>query len=152
MAKIDDTLWASVMAHEDTVLEPPGSGEALVAFEASHGFRLPESHREFLLRGNGGSVGYVRLFGVSRRDALDFGHQVSEMRSYIAGMADGPVLPFASDWGGSYFCYDLRRGPSGGEYPVLYWNHEYSEEPDDRPLLWSTFAPDFLSFVKKVIA
>ncbi len=63
-----------------------------------------------------------------------------------------PVLPFASDWGGSYFCYDLR-GPrdASGEYPVLYWNHEYSEEPDDRPNLWAQFAPDFVTFVRKVI-
>src|SRR5262245_2707640 len=112
-------------------------------FEAHHDVALPPSHREFLMRGNGGVLGSVRLFGVARSDRLDLGERVSEMRAEIEGMADGPVLPFASDWGGSYFCYDLR-GPkdANGEYPVLYWDHEYSEEPDDRPNLWSRFAPD----------
>ena len=152
MAHLDEKLWADVISLEDIELDPPASEDAIAAFEASHGVTLPASHREFLLRGNGGAVGRARLFGVGRPDALDFGEQVSEMRPEIEGMADGPILPFAEDWGGSYFCYDLRRPGDGGEYLVLYWDHEYSEEPEDRPLIWSEFAPDFVSFLRKVIA
>ena len=37
-------------------------------------------------------------------------------------------------------------------YPVLFWNHEYSEEPDDREMLWEKFARDFVSFLKDVTA
>lgn len=151
MAIFDDKTWTAVLAHEDTELGMPASSGALAAFETRLGLTLPASHREFLLRANGGVVGYVRLFGVGRPDVLDLARFVSEMRPYIEEMADGPILPFASDWGGSYFCYDLRRS-MGGEYPVLLWNHEYSEEPDDRPMLWSEFAPDFVAFVKRVIA
>ena len=152
MARLDDKTWAAVTAHENTELDSPAPAEAIDAFEAGHGFVLPASHREFLSRGNGGVVGHVRLFGVGRPDALDLGGQVFEMRPELEGMADGPVLPFASDWGGSYFCYDLRRPTPEGEYPVLYWNHEYSEEPDDRPLVWSEFAQDFVAFVRRVTA
>lgn len=152
MARLDDRTWAAVRAHEDTELDPPAPPDAVAAFEAAFGVELPASHRAFLSRGNGGGGGYAQLFGVGRRDALDLGGQVSEMRPELEGMADGPVLPFASDWGGSYFCYDLRRRAADGEYPVLYWNHEYSEEPDDRPLVWSQFAPSFVAFVQKVTA
>ena len=152
MSHLDENLWADVIAHEDTELDPPASQEAIAAFEASHGFILPARHREFLLLANGGVVGFVLLFGVGRCDSLDLGQQVSEMRPEIERMADGPILPFASDWGGSYFCYDLRQPVNTGEYPVLFWNHEYSEEPDDRPMLWSEFAPDFVTFLRKVIA
>ena len=152
MARLDDQTWAAVMAHPDTELGPPASAGTVAAFESSHDVALPASHREFLMRGNGGVVGYVRLFGVGRPDALDLGGQVSEMRPYIEAMANGPVLPFASDWGGSYFCYDFGRPAADGEYPVLLWNHEYSEEPADRPMLWSDFAPGFLAFVRRVIA
>jgi hypothetical protein len=152
MTYLDDDTWSAVTAHCDTKLDAPASAEAVVEFEGRHGVALPATHREFLMRGNGGVVGYVRLFGVGRPDALDLGQQVSEMRPELEGMADGPVLPFASDWGGSYFCYDLRRPTDAAEFPVLYWDHEYSEEPDDRPKLWSKFAPNFLAFVRKVIA
>ncbi len=151
MSHLDDATWSAVTAHPDTELDPPASADAVRAFEGRHGVALPASHREFLMRGNGGVVGDVRLFGVGRPDALDLGQQVSEMRPVVEGMADGPLLPFASDWGGSYFCYDLRRPTTAGEFPVLYWNHEYSEEPEDRPLLWSMFASDFPTFVQKVI-
>ncbi len=96
---------------------PPAAGEAIAAFEAAHGIGLPAAHREFLLRANGGGVGYARLFGVGRPDFLDLDRQVAEMRPCIEGMADGPVLPFASDWGGSYFCYDLRRQAEVGAVP-----------------------------------
>ncbi len=151
MPHIDDKTWAAILAHEDTELDKAAVAKAIAAFEAKHEFVLPDAHREFLLRGNGGVVGYVWLFGVGRKDHLDLGRQLSEMRSDIEGMADGPVVPFASDWGGSYFCYDLRKAATPKGYPVLLWNHEYSEEPDDRPMLWSKFAPDFVGFIKKVI-
>ena len=151
MDHIDEGLWAEVMAAEDTGLAPPASGEAVAGFEAMHGVVLPAAHREFLLRGNGGCIGYARLFGVGRADSLDLDRQVSEMRPEIEGMADGPILPFASDWGGSYFCSVLRRPGETGRFPVLFWNHGYSEEPDDRPMLWSEFAPDFVAFLRKVL-
>ena len=150
-AHFDDKTWAAILAHEDTELDNPASAKAIGAFEAKHEFVLPEAHQEFLIRGNGGVVGYVRLFWVGRKDHFDLGGQLSEMRTYIEGMADGPVLPFASDWGGSYFCYDLPKAATSKGYRVLLWNHEYSEEPDDRPMLWSKFAPDFVGFIKNVI-
>lgn len=152
MGHIDEGLWAAVLVAEDTKLDPPATEEAVAAFEAAHGVTLPAAHREFLLRGNGGVVGDIRLFGVGRADFLDLGRQVSEMRPEIEQMADGPILPFACDWGGSYFCYDLRRPGEDSRFPVLSWNHEYSEEPDDRPMLWSEFAPDFAAFLRKVVA
>ncbi|MHC4399191.1 MAG: SMI1/KNR4 family protein [Planctomycetota bacterium] len=151
MSHIDEDTWAAILAHEDTDLESPARPESIATFEAEHGFVLPDAHREFLLRGNGGVVGYARLFGVDRKDALDLGRQLSEMRSDIEGMADGSVFPFANDWGGSYFCYDLGKPASPKGYPVLFWNHEYSEEPDDRPMLWSEFAPDSVAFVKEIL-
>jgi hypothetical protein len=150
MPAFDDKTWAAIFADKDMEIDAPATPSAIYAFESQHDFLLPDAHREFLLRGNGGVVGYVRLFGVGRKDALDLARQLSEMRSYIEGMSEGPVFPFASEWGGSYYCYDLRKSPSGKGYPVLFWNHEYSEEPDDLPMVWSVFAADFVEFIKKV--
>ncbi len=151
MSHLDESIWAAVIAQADTELAPPASADAVTKFEADYRVVLPAAHRAFLQRGNGGIVGYVRLFGVGRSDGLDLGTEVVEMRPYIEGLANGLILPFANDWGGSYFCYDLQHRDDKGDYPVLLWDHEYSEEPDDRPMLWSTFAADFVSFLKEII-
>jgi hypothetical protein len=151
MPHFDEDSWSSIVASEDTELGLPATDNAIAEFQAKHGFVLPEAHREFLLRANGGVVGFVRLFGVGRNDSLELGHQITLMRAYIEKMAEGPILPFASDWGGSYFCYDLQKPVTAKGYPVLYWHHEYSEEPSDRPMLWSIYAPDFVCFIKNVI-
>lgn len=37
-------------------------------------------------------------------------------------------FPFADNHGGSYYCFDLTTS-HGGEYPVLYWEHEIWAEP-----------------------
>jgi len=83
--------------------------------------------------------------------ALDLVGVVNNMGPYIAGTEEGKILPFANDWGGSYFCFDLTKKSEDGEYPVLFWNHEYSEEPEDEPYLWSEFAHTFAHFVERVL-
>ena len=151
MPYFDVAAWAAIIAHEDTELDGPASAADITDFERHYKVLLPPSHKEFLLRANGGVVGLARVFGANRSDALDLAGQIESMRAYIEQMADGPVLPFASDWGGSYFCYDLRHTANEAGYPVLLWNHEYSEEPEYRPYLWSLYAENFPGFIKRVL-
>jgi cell wall assembly regulator SMI1 len=152
VSHFDDALWSAIVEHAKTELGPPASVEEIARFEQSAAVRLPPSHKEFLQRANGGQVGFVLLFGVGRDDALDLGRAVHEMRPDIEATAEGPVLPFARDWGGSYFCYDLANGPANIDYPILYWNHEFEEEPEGRPFLWSPFAQNFIAFIQKAIS
>src|SRR5262245_45863699 len=116
MLHLDEKTWDAVTSHADTRLEPPAALAAMVAVEAAHRVELPPSHREFLLHSNGGEVGYARLFGVGRLDHLDLDGVISETLPFLKGIAGGPVLPFANDWGGSYFCYNLRRRSADGEF------------------------------------
>src|SRR5262249_33650481 len=138
MPIFNDKTWSEILTHDDTELDPPATAKRLAAFEARHRFALPEAHREFLLRANGGIIlGVIRLFGVGRKDSLDLGRQLGKMRSKIEAMSAGPVFPLASDWGDSYLCYDLRKPATPRAYPVLIWNKEYSEKPEDRSKLWA---------------
>jgi len=140
---------AAIAAHEGTDLDAPATESELAEFERAVGVSLPASHKELLRRGNGGTVGQVRLFGVNRSDSLDLGRQIENTRTEFEQASQGPVLPFARDWGGSYFCFDLRA--PGPEYPVLYRNHMDTEEPGRYPLIWSPFADDFVTFVRRVV-
>jgi len=144
-------IWSAILAHEDTELNPGATREAINAFESECSFVLPDAHREFLLRCNGGIVGYCRLFGVGSKDYFDLKCQVIDMSQYIEGLIEKSVFPIASDWGGSFFCYDLRSPLTPLDYPVLYWNHEYSEEPEYQSEVWSEFAPNFVSFIEMIL-
>jgi SMI1 / KNR4 family (SUKH-1) len=151
MEPLDKETWDAVLGHPDTKLNPPAPATAIDAFEAHQRVVLPASHRQFLLRANGGEIGCARLFGVGQFGPLDLSSTIEQMQAFIEGIESGQVMPFANDWGGSYFCYDLHRRTAKGDYPVLRWNHEFSEEPADRPHLWSEFAPDFVGFLKGII-
>ncbi len=152
MAILTDEIWSLVLAHPDTKLNPPAYSVRISRFEQEYNFRFPESHRAFLLRANGGEVGYIRLFTVGLARVLDMSQKVPEMLPYLETTAPGPILPFANTWGGSYYCYDLSNQSPDGEYPILFWDHEYSEEPDDLPMLWSEHSPNFVEFLRQVIS
>src|SRR5580765_7042590 len=81
MPHFDDKTWARILASENTELDVPAKPKAIAEFEAKCDFVLPDAHREFLLRGNGGVVGLARLFGVGRDDALDLRRQIADMRA-----------------------------------------------------------------------
>ena len=145
----------AILGHPDTQLNPPTTQEAIAALEAQFGIRLPPTHCEFLQRANGGTIGflYVRLYGIGTGDALDFAEQVAFRSRFIEGVSEKTRLPFAVDAGGSVFCYDLTRPTESGDYPVLYWNIEYSEDPEDSPWkerLWSDYAPGFTAFLARL--
>jgi cell wall assembly regulator SMI1 len=153
MTHIDDNLWAAVAAHPETQVNPPASAAQLDAFEREHGVPLPPAHRALLGRANGGTLGgLARLFGVGRGDALDLGRHARETRAELERTAGRPVLPFASSWGGDYYCLELAPAPAGRKPRVLFWDHEYSEEPADLPHLWKPFADDLADFLRRTIA
>ena len=80
--------------------------------------------------------------------ACGAGGDCGACQGYIEGMIEKSVFPIASDWGGSFYCYDLRAPLTPLGDPVLRWNHEYSEEPEYQSDVWSEFAPNFVSFIE----
>ena len=152
MPIFDDKTWSKILKHKYTELGPPATAKAIAVFEARHRFALPEAHREFLLRANGGIiVGVIKLFGVGRRDSLDLGRQLKKMRPKLEATSAGPVFPFACDGGDNYLCYDLRKPAMPSGYPVLMCHNEYSEKPADRYSLWVKFTRNFRGFIKYII-
>lgn len=116
--------------------------------ESKLGHTLPPSYKEFLSQLNGGAFGYIQLFGIDRSDHLDLITNLTELSSFIPSIEAHIMIPFASDWGGSLYCFDTYHPTDGGEYTIWYWNHEYSEEPADAPYLWSKVETNFVAFIK----
>jgi cell wall assembly regulator SMI1 len=149
MRFFDRVAWKRIESHEDSRLDGPSSEHDIAAFEFRNRVRLPISYKEFLLKHNGGVLGRVRLFGINRVDFLDLDLSVREMRPELE-LTRPTVIPFASNWAGDYFCFDLSRGRKTANYPVLVERHEFSEgcSPEKE---WADWARVFVRFAMKAL-
>jgi hypothetical protein len=118
----------------------------LAAFEARRGVRLPEEHRRFLLRTNGGipdpEVGFAFVedgrpsdsvldqFYMLKKSAEDRGLDDAIDTFVAPGRMPPHLLPFACDQFGNQLCLSLGSSDNGAVY---FWNHEREPMPDDGP-------------------
>jgi hypothetical protein len=147
LARAHETLWAAVCFDPSTSLHCPAAPEAVVAFEAAAGVNLSSSHREFLRRADGGQAGGVLYFAVASERGEHLAWHAAHTRPNFERTAGRPVFPFAKNWGGDHYCYDLSRPRAEGDYPVLCWDHAADDRGDDPLAIWSEVAPGFLEFV-----
>ena len=151
MTHFDSAFLDMVCGHEDTDVLPGAPGDVIAHAATTINVELPPSHCELLAHFNGGAIGSIRLFGVGRDDSLDL---VSSLQAYsdIPAVAALNMLPFASDWGGSLYCFDLSNPIADGEFSVWYWCHEYSEEPADAPYAWRNTQDGFADFIRNLFS
>ena len=125
------------------------TAERLAAFEKRVGARLPPDYRSFLLKHNGGLprpaswteaaadvMDYpVRLFPLHDRrynddtpeGGLGFSLQAA-WKDLRSEMPDTSLLAVGADWGGNYYCVELR-GPDRGR--VFLVDHETGSASDE---------------------
>lgn len=142
MAILTDEIWSLMIAPPDTRRKRPASSAQIAQYEKECDIRLPQSYRDFLLRSNGGIFGGVDLFGLN-----GLRHSPQE----VTQTAMGPVLAFGMTWAGDYYCFDIQERPSDGEYSVLLWQHQYSEDPEEFPELWLESSRHFVEFLLDVV-
>tara|TARA_R110002073_G_C9060731_1_gene544900 strand:- start:60 stop:515 length:456 start_codon:yes stop_codon:yes gene_type:complete len=151
LAHFDSAFLDMVRGHDDTDVLPGASADAIADAATTIDVELPPSHCELLAHFNGGAIASIRLFGVGRDDSLDL---VTSFQAYsdIPAVPALNMLPFASDWGGSLYCFDLANPLADGEFSVWYWCHEYSEEPADAPYVWHNTRDGFADFMRKLFS
>lgn len=151
MPNFDPAFIDAVRSHAESEALLPGAKSATIAsVEHSIGHELPASFKEFLAQVNGGVIGgSIRLFGIGRDDYLDLAVNLNEYSEFIPPVKARVMIPFASDWGGGLYCFDTYHPSADGEYPIWYWNHEYSGEPADAPYVWCQQQMYFAAFMRK---
>ena len=156
MAHFDTDLIEMIRSHPDTDVGEGATAAQIEAAQSEAGFTFPTSYVEFLQHFNGGTISYMRLFGVGRTDELNLITARNEMAEYIPAVKAGNMFPFAKDWGGSCECFDLTFHGTGepnddaGEFPIYFWNHEFSEERADEPYVWSCCHASFPEFIRSL--
>jgi len=155
MSWIEPEIIESVRADPENEIEGSVSESVVVGFMDSLGIEFPSSYQSFLRMWNGPLIQGIRFCGIqSHPDENLFSLQrdAIPMSEYIPEAEQGDVFPFAADWGGTWFCFDLRSKREDGEYPVLRWNHDYAEEPDEADQVWVRESDSFPSFFRKVVS
>jgi len=145
VALISEEMLDRIQDDGETVTAEGASQAEIMSVQQAVGVRFPPGYIQFLRRFNGGEFRHVRMHCVS-----DLAVTSDQARAYVPAIADGQMFPFGSSWGGDLYCFKLSEPAGDGEYPILLWNHEYSEEPDDEPYLWEPQANDFAAFLTAV--
>jgi SMI1 / KNR4 family (SUKH-1) len=145
----DPTFIQMICDHEDTDVDGGATDEQIETAQSKAGFEFPLSYTEFLHHFNGGSISWIQLWGVGRSDYLDLFKNLYDC-SDIPPIGARYMFPFANDWGGSLFCFDVLNGKQSGEYGIYYWNHEYSEEIEYAPYVWEQQSTSFVDFIRNL--
>ena len=136
----------------DTVLCEGLGREQSELFQRSLSKPLAKFYLDFLAFSNGAQIGPYRLFSVGDSPKMiEIVQRNQDMAAYVPELKNGEVYGFGNDWGGSMLCFDLRDTKAAGDWPILIWNHEYSEEPEDAPNLWSKMAANFSEFLMTLV-
>ena len=103
---------------------PPGVSELeMQTFERLHGLRLPPTVRNWFSVVNGALCGTQGFVGLNYRHVDDYYEFLAKS-----------WLPVAEDGCGSRYLIDLT-GPDQGDYPVFFWDHEYSWDAEGRGVI-----------------
>lgn len=129
----------------ETEANTGASQEEITVAQGAAGIRFPPAYTQLLRRFNGGEFRELRLLSVGELATTS-----AEARAYVPAIAEGQVFAFGKSWAGDLFCFQLSKPAEDSEYPVLCWNHEYSEEPDDEPYLWETEAVNLADFLATI--
>lgn len=142
---ISEELLERIEKDSETKSNKGASEEEITTAQDAAGVRFPPAYAQLLRRFNGGEFRELRLLSVGELAAAS-----AEARAYVPAIAEGQVFVFGKSWAGDLFCFQLFKSAEDGEYPILLWNHEYSEEPDDAPYLWEPQATNFADFLAAI--
>lgn len=137
----------SLLAQDPENIYPGGATEEEIAeLETELGITLSPGYIEFLKKFGGGEFRHVRIYSIASEDEtfFDFMEQVFSCTRRIPLVQQGELLPFADDYDGNIFCFNLHHARDG-EYPVVQWNSSFSAEDEPKHI-----AQTFSEFIDKV--
>ncbi len=107
---------------------------------------FPSEYVQFMQNLGGGNFRHVRIYSITSEDETfaNFMEQVTVCTQYISLVLSGDLLPFADDYEGNIFCFNLSHARDS-EYEIVLWKSEF--EDDDEP---QHIAFSFSEFLEKM--
>ena len=139
-------LLTLLSADPDNIFPGGALEEEIAELETELGTTLSLGYIEFLKKFGGGNLKYLQLYSIASEDEnfYDFMEQVQNHSQNIQLIQQGELLPFANDYEGNIFCFDLQHSREN-EYIIVRWDHDYTAE--NEPLY---IAHSFAEFIEKL--
>ncbi len=132
----------------------PGTREEeIIKLEKEIKYKLPDDLKEFLQISNGAVINCHELYGIKSgipsEDLLD--NYIFETKEAGNPMPDY-FLPFYPDGMGNHECLDLKSlSQDGNTCSVVFWQHDRSYEPDEKPDIDARSFTEYLEYILKEI-
>jgi cell wall assembly regulator SMI1 len=137
----------SLLSNDPDNAYPGGaSDQDINELEEELATKLPLEYVQFLKKLGGGNFKHLRIYSIASEDETfsDFMEQGTVCTQCIPLVLSGDLLPFADDYDGNVFCFNLNH-TRDGEYEIILWGHEFEE--DDQP---KHIAFTFKEFLEKI--
>ncbi len=141
------TDFISLLSQDPENIYPGAATEEEIAeLEAELGTTLPPGYIQFLKKFGGGNFKHVRMYSIASEDEtfFDFMEQVFSCTQRVPLVQQGELLPFADDYDGNIFCFNLHHAREG-EYTIVQWNNGFNAEDEPKHI-----AQTFSEFIDKV--
>ncbi len=120
--------------------------ETIFDFEKKLGYYLPKDFKEFLLFSNGAIILMEDILGVNT-DLIYL--DIYSTYFFETKEAGNPMpeylLPISPNGRGDHYCLDLNSLDKTGEIcNVVFWQHDYAYDEEDRPRLVANSFYDYL--------
>jgi cell wall assembly regulator SMI1 len=123
----------------------PGDGATAAEIrraESQLGVTFPPSYSTFLRDVGWLSLPGLETYGLGRGtpDYYELVRSTLDERHVAHPHLPPHLLPFMNDGAGNHYCLDTSQKNELGECPVVFWDHEAEDGPDQTP---AQVAPDF---------
>jgi cell wall assembly regulator SMI1 len=110
------------------------TGQEMAEAEETLGVRFPASYKAFLSTYGWARIHHDVLFGVGRRvDPADELVKTTLSERYELGPhIPHHLVPIMNDGAGNNYCLDTSHF-HGDECPIVFWDHEHEDGPDQTP-------------------
>jgi hypothetical protein len=123
---------AIVALKEKSISEPriclPPSSDMIASAEEKLGCKFPPSFLIFLEKAGSYQLPFWETYWVGSCEREDIVEANQFEREESSSPLPSYLVSFFNNGMGDQHCFDTRKSDNNGEYPIVFWDHELSQE------------------------
>lgn len=129
MRKIDEAIDAlKSKSIAEPRVGPPPTEEQLSVAQEQLGCKFPPSFLRFLAVGGAYQLSFWETYWVGPSERNDIVEMNRQEREEAEPALPPFLITFFNNGMGDQLCFDTRSPDSNDEYPIVFWDHEVSQE------------------------
>jgi hypothetical protein len=146
MIMIDEAISAlKAISIAEPRIGPPPSADLIAAAETKLSCKFPPSFLKFLAVAGSYQLSFWETYWVGPCDRDDIVEMNRQEREEASSPLPSYLVAFFNNGMGDQICFDTRTIDDNREYPIVFWNHELSQEENLKQL--EQIAPNFAEWL-----